>query len=111
MGRRTGETKRRGRKALPAHGWTALRCEHGVCARLAFGGVGGCDGVDDRLSFFVADFCSLESVRVLLCREEEGGERGKGKGELETYVDSSLARSARDFDRCYGLFGRTWSRG
>lgn len=55
----TRKPKPRRREALP---WpthrrrTALRSEHGVRARLAFGGVGGGDGVDDRLGFFVADF-------------------------------------------------------
>lgn len=38
--------------------------------------------------------------------------RTEGGGKVwEVYVDSSLIRCARDFDRCYGLFGRTWSRG
>lgn len=41
-----------------------LRCEHGVGAGLAFGVVRVCDGVDDGLGFFVADF--WERGRVLL---------------------------------------------
>ncbi len=58
--RRTREPKRRRREPLPwdADRGTALRGrEHGVGARLALGGVGRGDGVDDRLGFFVADFC------------------------------------------------------
>lgn len=59
IGPRTREAERGRRKALPAHRWrTALRSEHGIGTGLAFGGVGGCDGVDDRLGFFVADFCN-----------------------------------------------------
>ena len=44
---------------------------------------------------------------AVLCSKGEG-EKGH---ERNTYVDNSLARSARDFDRYYELFGRTWSRG
>lgn len=85
---RTWEPERRRREALPAHGWwwAALRCEHGVCACLAFGGVGGCDGVDDGLGFFVADFCAVEWFSLRSCygvwergREGRGGKRREGE--------------------------------
>lgn len=43
----TREAERWWSETWSAHGWrSALRCEHGVCAGLAFGGVGGGDGVD-----------------------------------------------------------------
>lgn len=84
-----------------------MRSEHGICACLAFGGVGGGDGVDDRLGFFVADFCAAEWISHGLAMRREGEERN----ERYTYADNNLARSARDFDRCYELFGQTWSRG
>lgn len=47
------------RKRLP---YAGLLAEHGVCACLAFGGVGGGDGVDDGLGFFVADFCCVPGL-------------------------------------------------
>lgn len=70
-GRNTGETghsrwwegERRGAGGRERHGtetWSdAARLvlgQHGVGVCLALGGVGGCDGVDDGLGFFVADF-------------------------------------------------------
>lgn len=39
--------------------YAGLLAQHGVCACLAFGGVGGGDGVDDGLGFFVPDFCGI----------------------------------------------------
>lgn len=54
---RTWKAKRRGRKGLSAHGTAAaLRREHRVGAGLAFGGIRRRYGVDDRLSFLMADF-------------------------------------------------------
>lgn len=44
------------------HSWHTGHSAHAVGEaghRLAFGGVGGGDGVDYRLSFLVADFCAL----------------------------------------------------
>lgn len=103
---RTWEAKGGRGKPLPAHGGTALGREHGVRARLAFGGVGGRDAVDDRLGFFVADFCGTGSVFCSV-----GNEKGKGKGTGgDAYVGSSLVHSARGSGRCCGLSGRTWSR-
>ncbi len=49
----TRKPERRRRKWLP-YAW--LLAEHGVRACLAFGDVGGGDGVDDGLGFLVADF-------------------------------------------------------
>ena len=45
----------------------------------------------------------------LLSRSGKGKRREGGHGRY--YVDNSLIRSVRGFDRCYELFGRTWSRG
>lgn len=56
-GGNTWKAKRWGRKGLSAHGTAAaLRGEHRVGAGLAFGGIRRRYGVDDRLSFFMADF-------------------------------------------------------
>lgn len=60
------------------------------------------------------------SVLVAFCgcwkERLEVGERGKGErdervGGGGSYAGSNLRRSAHGFDRCYGPFGRTWSRG
>lgn len=43
---RTRKPKRQRRKTLPSRRLTTLRSEHGIGACLAFGCVGGCDGVN-----------------------------------------------------------------
>jgi len=43
-----------------------LLAEHGVCACLAFGGVGGGDGVDDGLGFLMADFLCTHNMSAFI---------------------------------------------
>ena len=94
--------------------WAWLMREHGVGARLAFGGVGGRDRVDDGLGFFVADFCAVEGCLAGCASVADGNGcrvlvKG-GKGVWFAHVDSTPPHSAGGCAHCYVLSGRSSNR-
>lgn len=97
---REGEGRREGLARL------VLR-QHRVVVRLAFGGVGRRDGVDDGLRLLMADFWKRKAPVLVVCSKyREALDLGGGR---ETYVGSSRRRCGGGFDRCCAPFARSWS--
>jgi hypothetical protein len=86
--------------------YARVLAEHGVRGRLAFGGIGGGDGVNNRLGFLVADFWGFVSLESRVGRLMKT-RLGKGWA----YAGSTRRRFGGGFGRCYELCGRSWSRG
>jgi hypothetical protein len=83
--------------------------QHRIRVCLAFGGIGGCDGVDNRLCLFMADFCGSKSGQPYVLRSRTKRQReksGNGRTLIVVYdIAQMVSAAVVSFSHAHGVVG------